>query len=290
MGSLAEVILQKTVQTKPLRSTLNRKFGDLKELEFEIRKRVLSPDNLSTNNLVNDHYARIQGVTGAYSSLTTPLKHTRRQSERKFKTQRSKLTSHRLTDTDGLSSRPTTARLLDSHELTSYRPSAAHSTKASYLPASKTFPSFIETSRPTSSGLRTERPTSSHVPAQRLTTDIEERCLATRKEVKREKRLVRKQRKKCSNNFKACTKKIEAALRADIIGFVPKALLEYQARKEKPKPSTAKIPTTAKAPAYSLEREIVREYRKGLASRAFARGMDRDLRYIYTLGSLTSFK
>jgi len=46
--------------------------------------------------------------------------------------------------------------------------------------------------------------------------------------------------------------------------------------------------STAEAPIVNIRKEVIREYKSDLVAKALARGVDKDMRYMYNFGSVSS--
>ena len=115
---------------------------------------------------------------------------------------------------------------------------------------------------------------------------IKESCRLTHTGVKREKRVVRLKRRTLLRSFKQCSASVERALKIDVYGYIPKPLLEYKRKKAEERAARGIV--LRKPPPVFLQKEVVTEYRRDLLSKALRHNIDKDLRYIYTLGSCST--
>jgi hypothetical protein len=95
-------------------------------------------------------------------------------------------------------------------------------------------------------------------------------------------------KRKWNKSFQACVRDINRALQIEVQGYVPKSLQEYKLRKAEERRLSGKTVQADKGPAVSIRKEVIREYKTDLMTKALARGVDKDLRYIYTCGSFRS--
>ena len=281
MASLAAVLLHKAAQGQPVRSSLNSHFSDLKELDFQLRRRVTSPRNFSTFSLVHDHYAQLRAPAGgAFNQATIPLKHLRQVSSHdsvyvRRSRGRSKPPTPRITlQTEGYST--TISRAMNA---SSPRLNSSPSSRLSAVPFTKTVTFASDTPR--------LRPGTSWKSAT-LEQDLRLTCAPTGRSVKTARRQVKRMTRKWTKSFKACAREVNQALKADVQGYVPKSLQEYKVRKAEERRLAGKTVSTAEAPIVNIRKEVIREYKSDLVAKALARGVDKDMRYMYTFGSVSS--
>lgn len=279
MASLATVLLHKAAQGQPVRSSLNSHFSDLKELEFQLRKRVTSSRNNSTLSLVNDHYARLRGSAGAFEQDIIPLKHLRQVSS-----QDSVYVRRRR-----WASKPQTPRVMMLTQGDSR--TVSRGLEASSSPCLNSSPgsrlSTLQFTKTVTFASDTPRSKPSWKSAT-LEQDLKVTCAPTGKTVQTTRRQVRRMKRKWTKSFQACVRDINRALQIEVQGYVPKSLQEYKIRKAEERRLLGKTVQTDKGPAVSIRKEVIREYKTDLMTKALARGVDKDLRYIYTCGSFRS--
>lgn len=278
MASLATVLLHKAAQGQPVRSSLNSHFSDLKELDFQLRKRVSSSRNYSTLSLVNDHYVQLRGPAGAFEQAAIPLKHLRQVASQdsvyvRRKRGRSKPQTPRVTLLTQGNSRAVSRALEASSPCLNSSPGSRLST----LQFAKTVTFASDTPRPKPSWK-----------SATLEHDLRVTCAPTGKTVQTTRRQVRKMKRKWTKSFQACARDINRALQIEVQGYIPKSLQEYKLRKAEERRLSGKTVQTDKGPAVSIRKEVIREYKTDLMTKALARGVDKDLRYIYTCGSFRS--
>lgn len=115
---------------------------------------------------------------------------------------------------------------------------------------------------------------------------IKETCRLTRSGVRRDKRIAGVKRRRFMRGLKQCSVAVERALKVDVHGYIPKELQEYKRRKAEER--AAKGLTLRKPPPIYLRKEVVFEYRRDLLHKALKHNIDKDMRYIYTLGSCSA--
>lgn len=275
MASIASVLLHKTTQGRPVRSSLNSRFTDLKELEYEMRRRVMSPKNLSVHSLVGDHYAQLRGSLTSFQHTAIPLKHLRTsQSQVSMYLRRGSSRSKPVTPRITLPLDSQSALLL-SRSPDSVKPSSHRQLSFGSMAVVKTVTFAGDTPRPT---LKNET----------FDKDLKDTWGPTVRGVKTARKQVRRMKRKVTKGFKACSRDIDKALNVDLRGYVPKSLQEYKEKKAEFRRLAGKTTVTSQGPVINIRKEVVRQYKSDLVSKALARGVDKDLRYIYTFGSLSS--
>lgn len=280
MASLAQVLLYKATQGQPVRSSLNSHYSDLKELEYQLRRRVTSPRNFSTFSLVHDHYAQLRGPAGAYDQVAIPLKHLRQvSSQDSVYVRRNRGRSKPPTPRSTLLTEGYSTTLSRAMNASSPRLNSSPSSRLSAVPFTKTVTFACDTPR--------LRPGSSWKSAT-LEQDLRVTCAPTGRSVKTARRQVKRMRRKFTKSFKICVRDVNRALKADVQGYVPKSLQEYKIRKAEERRLTGKTAPTANDPHLNIRKEVIREYKSDLVTKALARGVDKDMRYIYTFGSVSS--
>ena len=115
---------------------------------------------------------------------------------------------------------------------------------------------------------------------------IKEICRVTHSGVKREKRVVRLKRRRFLRGLKQCSTAIDRALKVDVVGYIPQPLLEYKRKKAEERAARGIV--LRKPPPVYLQKEVVVEYRRDLLHKALKHNIDKDMRYIYTLGSCST--
>lgn len=270
-----EILLYKTAQGALLRSSLNTNFTDLKEMEFHIRKQAPEPTSNSTQSILKDHYARnimLSANRPTYSNLTVPLRHKRTDSkndpQKKYTRPRSKEATPRLTPR-GPPEHARTVRFSDSHS-----------------------PDLSSAGGQTSSPRGTSRPTTSLTYRSLMTeraegiVGLKEHCAFTLSRVHSERRAVVTKKRSILDLLERCKERLDQALRIDQRGYIPKSLKEYKERKARERAERGE--TLRKPPPINLKKDVIREYRQDLLKKALAHGIDKDMRYVYTFGTIST--
>lgn len=257
---------------------LVEKGRDLRLLAKEERKCMKTARHVSAQNLIQAHYARISTARATQpktTGLLIPAKHRRLQT-------------------------------------TLYEPMRSSRSKSQYVfslvPSGSPIPPLTLPTAATPEGTKTVRfkleedgkfVTRTHSecvlprPSSRLNLSkqdnllgIKESCRITHTGVKREKRVMRLKRRTLLRSLKQCSAAVERALKVDVHGYVPKQLLEYKRKKAEERAARGIV--LHRPPPIYLQKEVVIEYRRDLLSKALKHNIDKDLRYIYTLGTCST--
>lgn len=262
MAGFDDVLLHKTKQQAMLRTTLNTNFTDMKELEFEIRKQAPADTDHSAQALLKDHYARNMLLTSGkptYANLAIPLVHRRDMSK-------------------------------NSPQDKYLRPHYPHSTSrfSQYDPSEGSQTARMSTKAPLSDRFDTYSTPKSRVSLQSERSDgivgLAEHILFTRSRVLQHKKAIFGSQVRLVRGLQECIDTINDTFKVDVHGYVPKALVEYKKKRAILRAQQGLQP--GKPQKQHFKKDVVREYRSALLRKALAHGLDRDTRYVYTLGTI----
>jgi len=127
-------------------------------------------------------------------------------------------------------------------------------------------------------------PVTCRVTTNKLSQDLRQSCITARSSLQKERVLVQRQARSIHRGLRKCSLAVNHALRIEIHGFLPKALVMHRARLRTQRLTS---PTAERGEAGSRQ-ALVKEYRRALLSKALTRGIGRDMRYLYTCGSCSA--
>ena len=292
-GNFDEVMLHKATLGNPLRSSLNSHFADLKAMEASIRQVVETPSHHSVQSLLKAHYARtiVAGSAKASSfNLAIPMKH-RRTVSTEYERMRVSRPKPKLTLSPRSIPRISTSPQLKQRGSGNWdqgEESGVKSVRFAVESPSMSESKWQRTGSETQ--VMTPRPmTSAFSMISRRSEDlagIGEHLKLTRTVVRKEKRVVKRKQRQLMRGLRKCSSAVDKALKFDIHGYIPKDLIEYKRKKAEER--AAKGIVLKKPPVIHLRKEVVMEYRRDMLQKALQHNIDKDLRYIYTLGSCSA--
>jgi len=255
MAAFDDVLLYKTKQKAMLRTSLNTNLTDFREMEFEIRKQAPVDTDHSAQALLKDHYARnilLSSGRPTYSNLAIPLKHRRDASkdrpQRKYlRPKPLKSISSVLSLTEGCQ----TARV------------------------SLQIASDVYLSPEPRMSLQEERSDG--------ILGLQEHIEFTQGKLLQQRRVLLGSRAEVVRGLQSCVQTLNSVRKAETHGLLPKALVEY--KKKKALLRAQKEGEKGTQPLH-MKRDIIKEYRSALLRKALAHGTDREMRYVYTLGTI----
>lgn len=117
-----------------------------------------------------------------------------------------------------------------------------------------------------------------------LSQDLRRSCITARSSLQKERFLVQRQARSIHRGLRKCSLAVSHALRIDIHGFLPKALVMHRARL---RTQRLKSPPEDRENIES-RKAVVKEYRKALLNKALTKGIGKDMRYLYTCGTCSA--
>ena len=124
-------------------------------------------------------------------------------------------------------------------------------------------------------------PATTRMATSRRSQELRRNCVQVHSSLKRERRTVQRQALSIHKGLHKCSLAVTHALRIDINGYLPKALIVHRG-----KLSTPSSPVTMRD--RSEKQGIIKEYRIALVRKALAKGNNKDARYLYTFGSCST--
>ena len=258
MAVFDDVLLLKTKQHSMLRTSLNTNFTDYREMEFEIRKQAPIDTDHSAQTLLKDHYARnilFSSGRPTYSNLAIPLKHRRDAS--KDKPQRKYL---RPKSFQSISSVGSLLSTVEGNQTTR---------------VSLQIPTEVDLPIDPRKSLQAERSDG--------ILGLQEHIDFTQSTLLHQKRQLHGSRVQLVRGMQSCVATLNSVRKAETHGSLPKALVEYKQRKALLR---AQKTTEGGIQPFHMKRDVIKEYRSALLRKALTHGIDRDMRYIYTLGTI----
>ena len=258
MAAFDDVLLYKTKQKSMLRTSLNTNMTDFREMEFEIRKQAPVDTDHSAQALLKDHYARNILLTSGrptYSNLAIPLKHRR----------------------DTSKNRPQSKYLRP-------KPFKSIPSASSLFTASDgNQTTRVSLQIPSDVYIRTEPRMSLQEERSDGIFGLQEHIEFTQSRLLLQKRELFGSGVQLVRGLQGCVDTLNSVKKAETHGYLPKALVEYKQKKALLRAEQGK---TQGVQPHHMKRDIIKEYRSELLRKALAHGIDRDMRYVYTLGTI----
>lgn len=127
-------------------------------------------------------------------------------------------------------------------------------------------------------------PVTCRITTNKLSQELRRSCITARSSLQKERFLVQRQARSIHRGLRKCSLAVSHALKIDIHGFLPKALIVHRA---KLRTQRLKSPPDSRAETES-RKALVKEYRKALLNKALTKGIGKDMRYLYTCGTCSA--